>query len=326
MADWIKYWVGPIVAPVNLLLGPTGAPHPGPTWIQLPGAAGTSVTIVNGEGETVVLTSTSKLNTWPAGGARQITSSTSSVNAGTGPIPPIQITGADGDANLFTPTTAGNWDVVPATVQAALDELAGELNAAQATIITHTTAIATNLTDQTSIQAQVEIDLGSALSLATGALLAVFANGASSVPGTEVTDAKTRVIRWNNHATPGAIVVGCAKPQDLDEGANVVAHYLVSKVGATLADATTITMTAYEQNVAALHDFDADFGGATGAVTGDAASKTVTELTRALAHANVSGPPGAWTFGVKPTDGTLGTDDFLLHRMWLEYKRLPRTA
>lgn len=167
----------------------------------------------------------------------------------------------------------------------------------------------------------VPLPIMSAIDIATGALLAVFADGASTTPGTQFTNSKAAVVRWNNHATPGAIAVTVPWPEDLDAGVNVTFHANVSKIGATVGDATALTVGAFEQIPGALHDADADFGGDTTAVTGDAASKTVTELTLTLAHANVTAPPGSVTFTIKPKAGTLGTDDFLLHAAWLEYTR-----
>lgn len=169
--------------------------------------------------------------------------------------------------------------------------------------------------------AQVNIPLTSAIDVATGALLAVFVNGASTTPGTQLTDAKTAAVRWNNDAAPGAIAVNVAYPQDLDEASTVEFHALVSKVGATLGDATKLTVGAFEIVPGALHDADVDFGGDTGAVVGNAASKTVTELSLVLAAANVHAPPAALCLTIKPKAGTLGTDDLVLHAAWLEIKR-----
>jgi hypothetical protein len=171
-----------------------------------------------------------------------------------------------------------------------------------------------------SVQKQVNIPITAALEVATGALLTVFADGASSVPGTQLTDSKAVSVRWNNHATPAAIAITVAMPQELDDAANVVFHALVSKIGATVGDATKLTVGAFEQTVGALHDADTDFGGDTDAVVGNATSKTVTELTLTLALADIHATPSAITFTIKPKAGTLGTDDFCLHAAWLEYK------
>lgn len=171
-----------------------------------------------------------------------------------------------------------------------------------------------------SIQKQVNIPLTAALEVATGAMMTVFADGSSSVPGTQLTNSKACSVRWNNHATPAAIAVTVAMPQDLDDTANVVFHALVSKTGATVGDATKLTVGAFEQTVGALHDADTDFGGDTDAVVGNATAKTVTELTLTLAATDVHATPSSMTFTIKPKAGTLGTDDFCLHAAWLEYK------
>lgn len=171
-----------------------------------------------------------------------------------------------------------------------------------------------------STQHAIPIPITAALDAATGALLAVFADGDTTTPGTQLTNSKAAAVRWNNHATPGAIAITVPMPPDLDHTANLEFHALVSKIGATVGDATALTVGAFEQTVGALHDADADFGGDTNAVVGNAASKTVSELTLVLAHANVSAPPSAITLTIKPKDGTLGTDDFLLHAAWFERK------
>lgn len=163
----------------------------------------------------------------------------------------------------------------------------------------------------------------------TGAPLAVFADGASAVPGVQITDSKTFPVRWNNHATPTEIAVNVPLPYDFDPSMPATLIFSVSKTGATVGDATSVTVFAYAAKTGALHDADANFGGATGAVDGDATAKTVSTLTRTLAAADLtaalgSAPLGssesAWlslVFG--PTDGTLGTDDFLLHGVTLRY-------
>lgn len=171
-----------------------------------------------------------------------------------------------------------------------------------------------------SPQATIPIPLGGAIDIATGAVLAVFAGGASTTPGTQFTDSKTSGIRWNNDAAPGAIAVNVAMPQDLDADAPVVFHALVSKTGATLADATKLTVGAFEHIPGALHDADADFGGDTTAVTGDAAAKTLTEVTLTFTAANIHAAPSSLCLTIKPKAGTLGTDDFILHSAWLEYQ------
>lgn len=171
-----------------------------------------------------------------------------------------------------------------------------------------------------STQKQINIPIQSSLDAATGALLAVFGDGAITTPGTQLTNSKACSVRWNNHATPGAIAITVPMPQDLDDAADVTFHALVSKTGATVGDATKLTVGAFEQTVGALHDADTDFGGDSSAVVGNATAKTVTEVTLTLALVDVHATPSAMTFTIKPKAGTLGTDDFCLHAAWLEYK------
>lgn len=167
----------------------------------------------------------------------------------------------------------------------------------------------------------IEIDLSEVLLGTTGAKLAVFADGASATPGTELTDSKAICIRWNNHATP--TVVGCQVgiPRDFNAAVNATLKFNVSKTGATVGDATTITAALYNQVPGALHDADSNFGGATNAVTGNATSKTIATLSRTLALADLASYPSSMTVQFGPTAGTLGTDDFHVHRAWIEYTR-----
>lgn len=157
------------------------------------------------------------------------------------------------------------------------------------------------------------------IDLANGAVLAAFSNGASSVPGTAIIDSKSAGIRWNNHATPAAIAFTQPMPQDLDDTQVVTYHALVSKSGATVGDALSLDVAAFEVVPGALHDADSDMGGTTSAVTGNATAKTVTEVILTLTAANIHAAPEAISFQVKPTAGTLGTDDAFLHAHWLEY-------
>jgi len=156
---------------------------------------------------------------------------------------------------------------------------------------------------------QMEID---------GTMLLAFVDATDVIPGL-ATDVESLGIRWNNHATPDPVMTGVMMPSDLDETKDVVLHILASKTGATLGDAVTFTVTAFFQTVGALHDADADLGGASSAMIGDAAAKTLAELTLTLALADVPAFPCKLTFTIQPTDGLLGTDDVIIHAMWLEY-------
>lgn len=174
-------------------------------------------------------------------------------------------------------------------------------------------------------QAQINVPLGTAI-LAAGTPMAAFADNASSNPGVTLANSKAVGIRWNNNASQTAVWFCVPMPQDLDDTAALVLHALVSKTGATTGDATTLTVTAFFQTVAALHDADTDCGGTSSAVTGNATAKTVTEITLSIAGSDVPASPSSLSFSIKPTDGTLGTDDFIVHALWFEYTRKPLTA
>jgi len=158
-----------------------------------------------------------------------------------------------------------------------------------------------------------------------GAALAAFSNGDSAVPGYCVT-AKGLGIRWNNHATPGAVGTKVVIPPDMDVTANAVLHILAAKTGATEGDATKFTVAAYNNVVNELYDADSNFGGDTGAMTGNATAKTVQHVTLTLALANLAAYPAAMELTIKPKDGTLGTDDVILLAAWIEYQKKLLTA
>ena len=153
-----------------------------------------------------------------------------------------------------------------------------------------------------------------------GVTLAAFANAADPLPGFCVT-AEGLGIRWNNHATPTPVGVKVIIPPDADITANMTLHILAAKIGATAGDATKFTIEAFNNVVAALYDADADFGGDTGAMTGDAATKTVQHVTLTLALANLAAYPSAMELTLQPKDGTLGTDDVIMLAAWIEYQK-----
>ena len=153
-----------------------------------------------------------------------------------------------------------------------------------------------------------------------GVTLAAFANAADPLPGFCVT-AEGLGIRWNNHATPTPVGAKVIIPPDADITANMTLHILAAKIGATAGDATKFTIEAFNNVVAALYDADADFGGDTGAMTGDAATKTVQHVTLTLALANLTAYPAAMELTLQPKDGTLGTDDVIMLAAWIEYQK-----
>lgn len=178
--------------------------------------------------------------------------------------------------------------------------------------------------DATSAQGVIEIPLAS-FADADGDIVKF---GDGTADGLTMADSKSFCLRFNNHATPPAMIGGFGIPYDANVTANMTLKFLVSKSGATnnAGNTTTITVAAFNQVAGALHDADDDYGGATGAVVPNAPAKTTAVLSRTLAHANLPAAGSRVTLTIKPTDGTLDTDDFMIHRVWVEYTRKLRTA
>lgn len=157
--------------------------------------------------------------------------------------------------------------------------------------------------------------------LAAGTPMAAWAdNAGASAPGVTLANSECMGLRWNNFATQTAVWFKAHFPQNVDDGADIVMHVQASKIGSTVGDATTFTVTAFCQKPGTLHDADANFGGATSAMTGDAATKTSQEVTLTLAAADIPAAPFNISFSIKPTDGTLGTDDVVVEDIWFEIK------
>ncbi len=161
--------------------------------------------------------------------------------------------------------------------------------------------------------------------LATGAPLAVFANGSSAVPGLDFTASKGLTIRWNNHATLDAVLASFIVPADMDITADATVVVQAAKVGATAGDLPTFAIVAYNQVVGAHYDADSNFGGTSSAMT-NAATKTIQSVTRTLAAADLAAYPARVTMTLKPTDGTLGTDDLVVFGVRINYTRKLRTS
>ena len=165
--------------------------------------------------------------------------------------------------------------------------------------------------------------------LAAGTPMAAFADNASSNPGVTLANSKALGLRWNNNATQTAVWAEPIEiPYEADVSADATLRILCSKVGATVGDATTFTITAFAGTVGQLHDADADFGGTSSAITGDAATKTIQQSTLTLAAANLAAlaAPAFLSLSIKPSDGTLGTDDVIVHAVFIEFKRKLRTS
>ena len=114
-----------------------------------------------------------------------------------------------------------------------------------------------------SAQAHLNLPLG-AWTEQDGTVLADFAGGDSTTPGWNAGD-ESFGIRWNNHANPDPIATSIPIPNDLDASADVIVHILAAKVGATIGDAVTWLIEAFNNADAAAYDADTDFGGTSSA-------------------------------------------------------------
>jgi len=147
--------------------------------------------------------------------------------------------------------------------------------------------------------------------------LVKFADGASAVPGWNLADSEAFGLRWNNNATFNAVLAQKGLPSDLDTQRPLYVDLLVSKTGATVGDATTFTLTAFLSALGALHDADANAGSVSAAIVGNAAAKTIQAVRFTIAAADVPEGAASMTLTLKPTDGTLGTDDVIVHSVKL---------
>jgi hypothetical protein len=218
---------------------------------------------------------------------------------------------ADGKCYVQMGPTIVGQIVIAASEASQLDTAQTDIDALQADVAT--------------AYAQVEIPLAS-FTTADATPLAKFADGATTPPGLTLADSETLALRWNNHATPGAALTQIALPYDLDDAATATLEFLCSKSGATLGDATTLTIAAYIIAAGDLHDADANCGGVTGALVGNATAKTTAVLSRTIAAADIPASARSMFISVTPTAGTLGTDDLLIHSARLRYTRKLLTA
>ena len=164
--------------------------------------------------------------------------------------------------------------------------------------------------------------------LAAGTPMAAFANNAgASAPGVTLNNSKAVGIRWNNFATQTAIWSERDLPLEFDTTQVATLVCMVSKSGATAADATSITVAMYEQVLGSLEDAGPSLTGTTSAIAAPtAAAKTVSRLTMAIPAGTFTGAPGRLSVSLNPTNGTLGTDDLLLCGCWIEFVAKGATA
>jgi hypothetical protein len=161
---------------------------------------------------------------------------------------------------------------------------------------------------------------------ADGDPLAKFVDAASPTFGFNLANSEALNLRWNNDANPGSALCQIPIPKDIDDTADAYLDFLCSKSGATVGDATTLTVAAYIVSEGDLHDADANCGGVSGALVGNAAAKTTDLLTVTIAAADIPAGAVSMTFTVTPTAGTLGTDDLMIHAARLRYTRKIQTS
>jgi hypothetical protein len=156
--------------------------------------------------------------------------------------------------------------------------------------------------------------------------LAKFASGDDTTFGLNVADTETLCIRWNNHATPGTARCEVALPPDLNDAAALTVEFLASKSGATVGDATTLTLASYLIAEGNLHDADTAVASVTNALVGDATAKTTDVLIATIGAGDVPAGARSLVFTVTPTAGLLGTDDLMVHAVGIRYTRKVQTA
>lgn len=215
------------------------------------------------------------------------------------------------DGKLFVGNASGEAAAVPMSGDATIDN-------------TGAVTIAANAVEASMLGANLgkgvlNLPLG-AFTEQDGTALADFADGASTTPGWSAGD-ESHGIRWNNHANPDPISTSVPTPPDFDNSANATLKILAAKTGATAGDAVTWLVEAFNNVDGALYDADADYGGTSSAMTGDATAKTCQLETLTLATANLPAAGGVIVLTIQPTDGTLGTDDVILLGAWIEYTR-----
>lgn len=168
----------------------------------------------------------------------------------------------------------------------------------------------------------ISLPLATAWLGSTGGPMIVFTSEDQATMGSQVTDSEAFTLRWNNHATPGTVGFSFTWPADVNPAVNATVYFHVSKSGATVGDATTLTTTFFNHPSGALHDADSNYGGATGALVGNATAKTVSTLSRTLALADLPAAfPCAASMTVKPTNSLLGTDDLIMHAAYILYRK-----
>ncbi len=202
---------------------------------------------------------------------------------------------------------------------------ASELDTAQTDIAEQEVDLGELLTNATTAHAVVNIPLTSFLA-ADAAVLAKFSSASSPTFGFNLADSEAMNLRWNNDANPGSALCQLTIPPDLDDTANAQLEFLCSKSGATVGDATTLTIAAQFLVDGDLHDGDTPVSIVTDALVGNATAKTTKRLTGTILASDLQPGVSTMTFTVTPTAGLLGTDDLMIHSARLRYTRKVLTS
>lgn len=280
--------------------------------IQNPGSGGTLNIINKHMGVAVLSAGTYALPTPPRKGYSFYVVATGSVTL-TGVT-----TMVSGDAIQVIADTASTWQLLGGTV------LASQVPIADAGTYTDVTTVETALQSVMRDLQVIDIPL-TAFAINAVTPLTAWANNAAANPGLALMDSEAMAIRFNNSSTQDQVLKACVRVPTGLRGVPTL-NILASKTGATTADATTFTVTAFVAGQGSLHDAGDNLGGTTSAMTGNATAKTVQKVTLAmttLAEA-LTGPlplttDGTLTIGLAPTANTLNTDDLAIHRVWLTY-------
>ena len=233
-------------------------------------------------------------------------------------IDSVTLTGAETLTNkvLTTPTIA---DMTNATHDHA-DAAGGGATLTSSTLVTPTIASCVNVAAIADYKGTIDIPLATFFD-ADGDPIVKFVDASAATFGLNLADSKNLNMRWNNDGTPGTMLGEFTVPADADVTKDILLKFMCSKSGATIGDATTIDVEAFNQVNGALHDADSDYGSTSDALTGDATAKTLDVIFVTLAAAGLPAAGSKVTISVTPHAGLLGTDDLLISRIWGEYTK-----
>ncbi len=149
--------------------------------------------------------------------------------------------------------------------------------------------------------------------LLDGTPLTLWADGTSTTPGTRLNNSKQVCVRWNEDAAPAAVWYQLILPPDFDVTVASSFDVLATKDGATIGDASTFTISCFQQVPGALQDAGVDLAnGSTNALVGNATAKTVSAKLSLAVAANTFtqstfAAPTVLSISILPTH--VGTDD-----------------